>query len=341
MSGLFAVLGLLLFAYLIRNAGVAEVIANIRRLGASFLLILAVSGTRHVVRALAWTRCFDRPHSLRFRDALRAYIAGDALGNLVPLGIMVSEPAKAALVRDRVPIEAGLLAIAIENSFYSLSVALFIFSGATALLLSFPLPKGLRVISICALIGIVVVLGTALFLVRRQWKLLSRVIDFLSKRGGGWQWLETKRQPVRLFEQRLYSFYASNRRRFFPILLLESCFHLAGVAEVYLTLLLISDQPPTLLVAFVLESVNRVINIIFKVVPLRVGVDEAGTGMLTKVLHLGIASGVTLAIIRKARVLCWTSIGIALLLHRGLRLRPLWQEAAITSAKRANVDAGS
>ena len=336
---IFAALGLLLFAIFIRNAGIAEVASNIRKLGASFLLILAISGVRQIVRARAWTRCFDTQHSLRFRDALRAYLGGDALGNLVPLGIVVSEPAKAALVRDRVPVEAGLLALAIENSFYSLSVALFIFSGAAALLLSFPLPSGLRVASVTALISIVIVLGAAFFFIRQQWKLLSGAINFLLKRGMRWHWLETKREPVRALEQRIYSFYTSNRRRFLPILLLEACFHLAGVAEVYLTLRLISDQPPTLLVAFVLESVNRVINVVFKVVPLRVGVDEAGTGMLTQVLQLGMATGVTLAIIRKARVLCWTGVGVALLLHRGLTVRALWQEAAVASTKPAEVDA--
>lgn len=335
MSVIFAALGLLLFAFFIRNAGFAKIASNIKKLGASFLIILAVSGVRQIVRALAWTRCFDNGHSLRFRDALRAYLGGDAVGNLVPLGIVVSEPAKAALVRDRVPLEAGLLAIAIENSFYSLSVALFIFCGAMALLLNFPLPSGLRWASVAALAGIAFAIGIAFFLVRRQWKLLSGAIDFLCQRGIGQHWLGARREGARRLEQRVYSFYVSNRKRFLPILGLEACFHLAGVAEVYVTLSLINDQAPTLLVAFVLESVNRVINVVFKIVPLRVGVDEAGTGMLTDVLQLGMATGVTLAIIRKARVLCWTAVGVALLLHRGLSVRDLWQEAAVASAKRA------
>ena len=54
---IFAVLGLLLFAYFVKKAGVAEIIEGIRRLGAGFLLVLAISGIRPVVRTLAWTRC--------------------------------------------------------------------------------------------------------------------------------------------------------------------------------------------------------------------------------------------------------------------------------------------
>jgi hypothetical protein len=103
-------------------------------------------------------------------------------------------------------------------------------------------------------------------------------------------------------------------------MLLESCYHLSGVAEVYTVLYFITDKP-SLLTAFVLESVNRVINVVFKFVPLRLGVDEAGSGWITEVLRFGKASGVTLAIIRKARIMCWTAVGVALLVRRGLSLR--------------------
>ena len=142
---LFAFLGLLLFAYFVRKAGIAQIIVGIRRLGLGFLLILGISAMRQVVRSLAWTRCFESPYSLRFREAFAARIMGDALGNLVPLASMaVSEPSKAAFVTNRVPLLASLSALALENIFYSLSVAIFIFSGTLALLLAFPLKPALR-----------------------------------------------------------------------------------------------------------------------------------------------------------------------------------------------------
>ena len=55
--------------------------------------------------------------------------------------------------------------------------------------------------------------------------------------------------------------------------------NIAGVLEIYTVLSFISpNQPPTLFTAFILESVNRVITMAFKFIPLRMGVDEAGTG---------------------------------------------------------------
>ncbi|HEX8653411.1 MAG TPA: lysylphosphatidylglycerol synthase domain-containing protein [Pyrinomonadaceae bacterium] len=337
---IFAVLGLLLFAYFVKRAGVSEIIAGIKRLGAGFLLVLLISGLRPVVRILAWMRSLEGEHQLRFRDAFKAYLVGDALGTLLPLGLIVSEPTKAALVRKRVPLVAGLSALAVENLFYSLSVALFIFAGTVALLLSFQLPKPLRLASIGALSVILAVIPLAYFVIRKQWKFVSGALEYLYGRGLGRKLLETRRERVRSIEDRIYGFYAGNRSRFLPILLLEACFHLAGVAEVYVTLYFISDVPPTLLTAFVLESINRIINVVFKFVPMRVGVDEAGTGMLTKVLQLGTASGVTLAIIRKARVIFWAALGIAFLIRRGLSLRAVAEDTQQALAAEVEAERG-
>jgi hypothetical protein len=129
---------------------------------------------------------------------------------------------------------------------------------------------------------------------------------------------------ARTFEDRVYGFYQRNSNRLLLILALELSFHLAGVLEIYTTLWFISGVvAPTLLTAFILESVNRVINVVFKFIPLRTGVDEAGTGMLSKVLGFTTAIGVTLAIVRKARDIFWTAIGVALIVRRGLSLKNL------------------
>src|SRR5690349_22277183 len=56
---IFGVLGLLLFAYFVRHAGIGEIAAGIQRLGYGFILILAISSVRYIVRALAWMRCVE------------------------------------------------------------------------------------------------------------------------------------------------------------------------------------------------------------------------------------------------------------------------------------------
>jgi hypothetical protein len=264
---------------------------------------------------------------------------GDAIGNILPFASFVfSEPAKPALIRDRVPFMAGLSAIAIENIFYSLSVAVFIFSGMIALLLSFTLPKGLRIASIVTLGVILLVIGFGLLLIRKQLRFISGSAGLLHRRGLDVKWVE----KGRTLEDRIYGFYQRNRARFLPILLLEVCFHLAGTCEIYVALIFISPlRPPTLLTAFILESVNRVINIAFKFVPLKMGVDEAGTGKVSKVLQFTEVTGVTLAIVRKARDIFWSSVGMALLVQRGISLRTVARETEAALAEQARATASA
>jgi len=319
---IFGVLGLALFIYFVQKAGVAEITAGIGRLGPAFLLVVAISAIRYIVRSLAWTKCIEAPHKLPFRDAVQARLMGDALGNIIPLAsVAVSEPSKAVFVRHRLPLIIGLSSLAIENIFYSLSVALFIFSGTATLLLTFSMPKALRYASIGALVVTLIMAPLVFFLVRRQWKFFSGSLGFLSRRGIARNWMDKMVPRAETLEERIYGFYERNRTSFLTIFALEFAFHLAGVLEIYTTLYFISPIKPTLLTAFILESVNRIINVTFKFVPLRTGVDEAGTGMLSKVLGLTTAIGVTLAIVRKGRDLFWSSLGVILILKRGFSLR--------------------
>lgn len=319
---IFGLVGLLLFGYFVSKAGVGLIREHIQQLGAGFLLILAVSSARYAVRALAWTRCIEPPFRLPFRDAFAARIMGDALGNVIPfVSAAVSEPSKAVFVKDRVPLMVGLSALAIENIFYGLTVAIFIFSGTTTLLLSFSLPKPLRYASIGALAATVVIVPLVYLVIRRQSRFLSRAIGYIGDRGIVPGLMTKVRPRVESLEERIYNFYAKSERSFLSIFALDMCFHVAGVIEVFIVLSFISPTPPTITQAFILESVNRIINVAFKFIPLRAGVDEGGSGQVSKVLGFARGIGETLAIVRKGRELFWVAIGVALIWKRGYRLR--------------------
>ena len=326
---IFGLLGLILFVYFVSRAGVGQILAGIQRLGAGFLLILAISSLRYVARGLAWTRCVEPPYRLPFRDAFAARIMGDALGNIIPfVSVAVAEPSKGVFVKDKVPLLVGLPALAIENIFYALSVALFIFCGTATLLLTFSLPKPLRYASIGALCATVVVVPLIYLLVRTQARFISGGVGFLGSRKIAPKLMMKLKPRAQVLEERVYGFYQRNQGRFLSIFLLDCCFHLAGVLEVYTTLSFISPVPPTVTQAFVLESVNRIINVAFKFVPLRAGVDEGGTGQVSKVLGFARGIGETLAIVRKGRDIFWSAIGVILIWKRGLSLRNLSDEAA-------------
>jgi len=63
------------------------------------------------------------------------------------------------------------------------------------------------------------------------------------------------------------------------------------------------------------------ITIVFKLIPFVIGVDEAGAQFIAETVAMAAGIGVTLALIRKGRILFWTAIGLLLIVKRGLSVR--------------------
>jgi hypothetical protein len=308
--------GLALLAWVVKQVGVAQLGADFRQLGWGLLAIFALGGLRFLTRAIAWRLCFEPPHHLSLLDAFAAVICGDAIGNITPLGPLVGEPAKAAFVRGRVSLAPAVTALAIENVLYTLSAAAMIAAGMVALLFRFQVPVAIRDVGAAAIAGTVLLFGVALWLLWRQPALISRALESMSASR-----FASHAGRIRALEDQVYSFASRHRAAMPGLIAAETTFHVLGVAEVHLTLALLYGAPPPLLTSFILETTNRLIQVVFKFVPLRLGVDEAGTALFTQVLGLGSQTGVTLAIVRKARVLFWTGVGAILLVREGLITR--------------------
>lgn len=315
---LAAALGLALFVYAIRHAGVGAVADGITRLGWAFAAVVALGGLRFAARAAAWLRCLERGHRLRLRDVFPAVVAGDALGNLTPLGVIASEPAKALLLRRREPLGRTLPALAVENLFYTLSAVLVIAGGLAALPFLLQAPGRLWLATTVVFVALAALLAGAHWVIRSRVPVASALLAWLHGRGIAPRLAARGAERARAIEDRMHALYPRTWSDLLPVALLELAFHACAVVEVFLVLALIAPRQPTLLDAFVLESMNRLIAAVFRFVPLRIGVDEAGTGLLADLLAFGTVAGVTLAIVRKGRMLVWTALGMAALVGRGL-----------------------
>lgn len=319
--------GAALFAWLVWRIGPSEIWGGFRQIGWGLGWILILGGLRFAVRAAAWAICIEPPHTLRFTDAFTAVVCGDALGNATPLGPLVSEAAKIACVRGRVAVAPALTALAIENVLYTLSVAAMIAAGAVALLLTVDLPPwalGLREFSEVAVACVVVLFLAAAWVLWRR----PAVIGTLLPAGRA---SASRIQKLRAIEQEVFTFASRRRGAMVPLVALELGFHALGVAEKHLTLWLILPTPPSLLTSFIVETADRLITVAFKFVPYQVGFGEAGTALVTNVLGLGAAPGVTLSIVRKARMGIWSILGTGLLVRRGLTARRVLEEAELKS----------
>ena len=316
--------GIALFVYLVYSVGFDDIYQGVFRFGqAGFAVILALYFIRILTRAYAWKLSVHEPYSLRLRDTIPAVIIGEAMSSTIPLGILISGTSKAIAVRKHIPMVGGLSSVATENLFYSLVTSIFLILGGGVLLRSFTLDDGLVVTVdfMIASVGILVFFG--ILMIIRQWRFASVSCEWLYKVGFLRSILENGRADVRRFEDLIYSFYRRYPGRFLPIILLETAYFVLGVCEVWYILSRLGDAYPSVMTSFLLESISRLITILFKLIPFVIGVDEAGAQFIGQTVALAAGVGVTLAIIRKGRILFWASIGFILIIKRGLSLREI------------------
>ena len=316
--------GVALFSYLLYSVGIGELVSSISSFGfGGFALILFLYFLRMAVRASAWRLSVYEPYSLTFRDTMEAVLIGEAMSSIIPLGIAVSGTSKAIAVRHRVPFLVGLSSVATENLFYSVVTSLFIVLGAISFLRLFQLDPGwVWTIDVLIVLIILIVLFIVLMVIRR-WHLASNFCNFLHARGVFVGILDTGRGHVRRFEDTVFDFYRRHPERFLPICLFEMAYHVIGVAEVWYIISRLSDAVPNLLTAFLLESVSRLVTIVFKLIPMAIGVDEAGAQFVGDTVALAAGVAVTLAVIRKGRIIVWAAIGMLFAIKQGFSFAQL------------------
>jgi hypothetical protein len=296
-----ALAGLALFVYAARRVGVAEILDGIHRVGWGLLVVLALAGVRFLVRAECWRWCLPPGTAFSLPRSLMAFLAGDAVGSVTPLGLLASEPTKILLTRHHLATREAVSSLAIENLVYAASVVAMVGVGLVVVAATVPLPGawlwaiGAALAALC--VGSLVVLRG----VRGVWDV---------RRGTRPPW----RERLAGVREEVLRFSGGHSSRVWRVFGLDLAFHALAVLEVYLTLRWVfGDHSPTLVQAIAFEALNRAVTVAFKFVPFRVGVDEASAGALAAVLAIDPVAGVTLAVVRKVRNLFWAACGLALL----------------------------
>ena len=291
----------MLFGYAVRRAGVAEIVDGVRKVGWGLLPIVGLAGARFLVRACSWRLCMPRDTRIPLGQAFSAFLAGDAIGNVTPLGMIASEPTKVFLTRHRLATRESIASLAIDNFLYAASIVAVVILGVVVMLVTVPLSFEWREGAVVAIVVAAVGIAVTLRLLRGTWR---------EEGGPRPEW----RESLAGLRRSVLAFSSERPWRPLRVLLLDFSFHGLAIVEVFLTLRwLLGDRSPTLAQAIVFEALNRVVTVAFKFVPFRVGIDEALSGALAPVIAVQPVAGVTLAVVRKVRNLVWTGVGLLLI----------------------------
>lgn len=301
LTAAYTIGGTALFAYVVRRTGVAEIIQGIQRVGWGLAAILALAGLRFLLRTAAWRLCMLPGAQLGFGRAFSAFVAGDAVGSVTPLGLLASEPTKIFLTRHHLATRDSVASLAAENLIYGTSVMAMVCVGVGVVLTTVPLSSAWRWGVGAAVLAAFSAAVAGLRLLRGTWD---------DRRGPRPQW----RARLAGLRQAVVAFSAGHPERLWLAFGADVVFHVLATLEGFLTLQwLLADRAPTLAQAVVFEAVNRAVTVAFKFVPFRIGVDEAISGAVSPALAVNPAAGVSLAVVRKVRNLFWSGVGLVII----------------------------
>ncbi len=307
-----ALIGAALLVVTVRRVGWSEIQHGVGAVGGWFGVVVLLGGARFFARAKSWVLCANQigARGLTSADALGAVLAGDAVGNLTPLGLLASEPTKVLMVRRTLATGPALTSVALDNGFYTVSVLLMIASGAWALVRHVSLDATLRLVAEGVLASVFVAAAIGVWTALRRPAILSRLAQLTARLTG-----REARSPevLREVEARFYGVLAWPPAVLWAAAGWQAAFHLGAILEVWVILLVLSGGTTSFAQAFVLESAGRLITVLFKVIPFRMGVDEAGAAVVATALGIPASHGVALALVRKLRILVWNGVGLVVL----------------------------
>jgi hypothetical protein len=313
VSVLAAAAGAALLAYLIRRAGVSTLVQAIRLVGAGFLILVMLSGIRHLLRAVAWRCCvYPGAPSQRLVDLFTLMLIGESITDLSPAGPILGETVKAWGVSKNIPARFGVTSVLIEDLIYSLGTGLFVIAGFLILVAStarkyhLVKPSGVMVL---------LVLATTIFAITtRRRHVLEEILHRIRNTSGGQAFTARYGQTVQSWGTQIRDFFRIRRKLLLAVVSIEVAVNAISLAETYLILHGVTAHA-SLLNAYLVESANRCAQLLASFVPFGLGVDE---GTTTAVLHsLGrtLGEGISVATIRKIRSLFWDFVGLALAAH--------------------------
>ena len=312
-------LGLSLLIYVINRVGLQPLFDALLKIGFGFFIILGLSGARHFLRTIAMRAAVPSEHRhITFRQAFAARLGGEAISFLTFTGPLLGEATKVALLRKRIPLTYGVPALVVDNLLYNLSVVFFVLSGACVMLLQYPLPT--PVYTVLLIIAVIAALGilTAALAAKRRILLVTWFIDRLAQLRLSPKVILKRRDQIHHLETKVFDFYKHHPGAFFGMIVCDLLAHVSSVVEVYVALHLLGFDP-RVTQAYIIESLTKVINFAFAFVPGTIGVYEGGTEViLQKGLGFTPAAGLALALVRKAAIVCWTSVGLLVLTWRAL-----------------------
>ena len=312
--------GVALLTVLVWRAGPSKLVDDVARLGWGIVLILALGGIPHVLKAWAWRfTLLKESRKVTFSQLLRLRLASEAIGNLGALGQVFGEGIRISALNSEIPAASRISSVTLDRALFILTGAVFSLIGIVVALSDHSISHAFRSYAELFVLVVLALLIAASLTVRRGWRVLSRSTRLLAKLGLARQ-IESRQGLIESVEARLLGFYNLDRRAFWTSVSLNFLCQAMTTVEIYLIFRLMGANIG-LLSAFIFDALMKLVNAIGTINPGNVGTYEAGTVLIAGMFKIGAPVGLAVAVTRRLRALFWAAVGAGCLVavSRGKR----------------------
>lgn len=291
-----ALVALGLFAWVMRHVGLPAMAAQLKAMRAAVPIVLALSALRLLLQSLNWSASLKGEDvSVAIEKLMGVRLAAQSMGYLTVLGPVISEPMKIKLLGT----SSGptITATFLDDGVYWFTSALLAIAGTVSLPLVTVHGKAYH------LIPAVLVLVSAVVIIRRHTPMLSGAVRALGTGRPGWlaraERIEASIRAYRLNQPALV-------RRMFWI---DAACQVLIASEVVVVLQSL-HLPVHFVAVLAIEGMTRALKMLSGWIPARLGSDEGGAISAFALTGLSPMLGLALALTRRFRDLLWALIGI-------------------------------
>ena len=309
LNAIFLVIGILFFAKMLMEYDLAAIFADLSTIGPRFLWVLLLWLLILVVDTITWKHCFgDSKGKTTYLRLGLVNLAGQAINSVAPTSNL-GEVVKGKMVVAQAGTAASISSVILYNFLCLVGSVLLIGLGALFALFEARVPMGIRLL---LLVSAVTLVGWLLLLMFALNKGLStRFIQLLTR----WKIIKTPEEwleNARHVDRSIRDFRGNHPGDFWICVLAQLASRIFSISEVYV-ICQILGKPVSWEIALLVMSVSQLLSWVFMMVPSQIGVMEQSSDALFGAMDFQPGTGFTFELVRRARRIVQTFVGLLVL----------------------------
>jgi len=169
-------LGTALLVSLVAHAGPRALFENVRLIGWGLVLIIALGGVSHLIKAWAWRLTLPQTARYSFLRLFGLRLVSEAIGQLGFAGVLAGEATRVTLLGSETPVDSRVLSVTLDRGLFTACGAIVTVCGITAGLVVLSLSHTLRVYASVFALVFLGTLAIAVLAVKNRWPKVIRIL---------------------------------------------------------------------------------------------------------------------------------------------------------------------